>query len=95
MAAVGLGGFVSPRGWVELANPASTKLSLKLFNINSCTGKISKKSDDDDDSGLKDFSEVGSVSAGSKNHENSGFLHHAMEFLLQGAGEFLDQFTFL
>jgi hypothetical protein len=33
MAAVGLGGFVSPRGWVELANPASTRLSLRQFNI--------------------------------------------------------------
>jgi hypothetical protein len=59
MAAVGLGGFVSPRGWVELANPASTKLSLKLFNINSCSRKISRKSEDDVDSELKDFSEVG------------------------------------
>jgi hypothetical protein len=61
MAAVGLGGFVSPRGWVELANPASTKLSLKLFNINNCSKKISRKSDDDNDSGLKDFSEVGEL----------------------------------
>jgi hypothetical protein len=61
MAAVGLGGFVSPRGWVELANPASTKLSLKLFNINSCSKKISRKSDDDSDSGLKDFSEIGEL----------------------------------
>ncbi len=59
MAAVGLGGFVSPRGWVELANPASTKLSLRLFNINNCSRKINHKAEGDTDSGLKDFSELG------------------------------------
>ncbi len=51
MAAVGLGGFVSPRSWVELANPASTRLSLRLFNINNCSRKISRKSEDDNDFG--------------------------------------------
>ncbi len=43
MACVGLGGFVSSRGWVELANPASTRLSLKHFNINSCSRRSSNK----------------------------------------------------
>jgi hypothetical protein len=32
MAATGLGGCVTARGWVELHNPASTNLSLKLFS---------------------------------------------------------------
>jgi hypothetical protein len=59
MAAVGLSGFVSPCGRVELANPASTRLSLRLFNINNGSRKISRKSEDDDNSGLKDFSELG------------------------------------
>jgi hypothetical protein len=36
MGAVGLAGYVSPRGWVEIHNPASSKLSIKLFNINNC-----------------------------------------------------------
>jgi hypothetical protein len=27
MASIGLGGFVSSRGWVELVNPASKRLS--------------------------------------------------------------------
>jgi hypothetical protein len=43
MAGVGLGGFVSSRGWVELANPASTKLSLKLFNIKTVPGGLQGK----------------------------------------------------
>jgi hypothetical protein len=59
MVAVGLGGFVSPRRWVELANPASTRLSLRLFNINNWSRKISRKPEDGIDSGLKDFSELG------------------------------------
>jgi hypothetical protein len=36
MGAVGLAGYISSRGWLEIHNPASTKLSIKLFNINNC-----------------------------------------------------------
>jgi hypothetical protein len=36
MGAVGLAGYISSKGWQELHNPASTKLSIKLFNINNC-----------------------------------------------------------
>jgi hypothetical protein len=56
MAAVGLGGFVSSRGWVELANPASTRLSLRHFNINCCSRRTSSKKTDSDDN---DFTELG------------------------------------
>jgi hypothetical protein len=59
MAAVGLGGFVSPRGWVELANPASTRLSLRQFNINNCARKTSSSKESDNDTNLPDFSEIG------------------------------------
>jgi hypothetical protein len=41
MTAVGLGGFVTAKGWLEIGNPASTKISLKLFNINNCTARAS------------------------------------------------------
>jgi hypothetical protein len=40
MATVGLGGCVTNRGWVEIHNPASTSLSLKMFssaNMGSAT----------------------------------------------------------
>ena len=40
MGSVGLGGFVSKKGWVELHDLGSDSLSLKLFNINSCGNKI-------------------------------------------------------
>ena len=59
MASVGLGGFVSPRGWVELANPASTKLSLRQFNINNCARKTSGSKSGDSEPNLPDFSELG------------------------------------
>ena len=41
LTAVGLGGFVTSRGWLEIGNPASTKISLKLFNINNCAARAS------------------------------------------------------
>jgi hypothetical protein len=36
MAAIGLGGCVTDKGWVELVNLASTRLSVKLFNVMNC-----------------------------------------------------------
>jgi hypothetical protein len=39
LGAVGLAGYVSARGWTELHNLASPKLSIKLFSINSCTAR--------------------------------------------------------
>jgi hypothetical protein len=35
LTAVGNGRFVTRKGWIELGNPASVKISLKLFNINN------------------------------------------------------------
>jgi hypothetical protein len=49
MNAVGLGGFVSSRGWVELANPSSTKLSVKMFSLNNCSAKLSNRKQDEED----------------------------------------------
>jgi hypothetical protein len=43
MGAVGLAGYVSSKGWCELHNMCSTKLSVKLFNINNCSSKLSIK----------------------------------------------------
>ena len=41
MACMGLAGYITPRGWIELANPASSKLSIRLFNINNITSRQS------------------------------------------------------
>jgi hypothetical protein len=58
MAAVGLGGFVTAKGWLEIANPASTRISVRLFNINNCTTRATKSSQQDNDE-LSDFAELG------------------------------------
>ena len=55
MGSVGMGGFVTSKGWVELHNPSSCKLSLRLFSINNCASKAgsaargSSKTDEDVD----------------------------------------------
>ncbi len=58
LAAVGLGGFVTPKGWVELAKPSSTKISLKLFSLNNCSSKVSSCKSPSDEA-LPDFLEIG------------------------------------
>jgi hypothetical protein len=37
MAAVGLAGYITPRGWLEAHNPSSSKMSIRLFNVNNIT----------------------------------------------------------
>jgi len=41
LTSVGMGGFVTSKGWIELANPASTKMALRLFNINNVGSRTS------------------------------------------------------
>ena len=41
MGAVGLAGYVLAEGWVHIANPASPKLSVKMFNISNMTARPS------------------------------------------------------
>jgi hypothetical protein len=36
MRCIGLGGFVTAKGWVELAKPSFAKTPMKCFNINNC-----------------------------------------------------------
>jgi len=53
MAAVGLAGYVTSRGWIEIHNPGSASLSLRLFNIVNmacrvaASKRISLNNDDD------------------------------------------------
>jgi len=59
MGALGMGGFITSRGWVEIHNPGSTKLALKMFSINNCAAKASskngEKTDGDDIAELGEF----------------------------------------
>ena len=44
MGSIGLAGFVSKRGWCELHQPGSDAISLKMFNINACSSRVSTSS---------------------------------------------------
>jgi hypothetical protein len=57
MGAVGLAGYVSAKGWAEIANPASTKLSIRMFNINSCGTRAASKKMAEPDEDFLDVSE--------------------------------------
>ena len=58
MGAVGLAGYVSAKGWSELHNMSSSKLSVRMFNINSASPRGgSKKSSTDDEEEMLDLAE--------------------------------------
>ena len=57
MTSVGMGGFVTPRGWLEIGNMSSTKLKISLFNINNAAKSSSSKNSDDDGHEMKDIAE--------------------------------------
>ncbi len=50
MTSIGMGGFVTPKGWMEIGNMASTKLRVSMFNINNAAKSSSSKTGDSDDS---------------------------------------------
>jgi len=53
--AVGMGGYVTARGWLELGTSGSSKLKVGLFNINNAAK--SGKSADDDSTDMKSVGE--------------------------------------
>jgi hypothetical protein len=60
MYAVGLGSFVTSKGWVALHNPLSSKLALKLFSINNCNARVGHASNaKQGDQGTEDINELG------------------------------------
>ena len=61
MGAVGMGGFVTNKGWCELANPSSSKISIRMFSINNCGAKMSqgKGGTSSKDGDLDDIVELG------------------------------------
>ena len=48
MTSIGMGDFVTPRGWMEIGNMASTKLRVSLFNINNAAKSSSKTGESDE-----------------------------------------------
>jgi hypothetical protein len=59
MKSIGLGGFMSWCGWIELHDVGSDSLSLKLFNINSCGNKVGSSSKTDTSDEFKEMTDLG------------------------------------
>ena len=57
--AVGCGGCVTPKGWLEIHNPASQELKLKLFHMPNMGGTTSKKQEGE--SGGESLKEIGDL----------------------------------
>jgi hypothetical protein len=59
MAAVGMGGFVTQRGWYEMGTYGSSKIKVSQFNINNAARSGSSKSSDSEESAeMKDVPEL-------------------------------------
>ena len=57
MTSIGMGGFVTPKGWMEIGNMASTKLQVSLFNINNAAKSSSSKNGDSEEVEMKSIDE--------------------------------------
>ena len=57
MGSIGLGGCVSAKGWVEIHDPASASLSIRMFSMGSCVSRGVKSASDDDFPEMSDLSE--------------------------------------
>ena len=59
MGAVGMAGHVSPRGWQELHNPQSSRISIRQFSINNCGSRAASKSASSKDEFSEDIIDLG------------------------------------
>jgi hypothetical protein len=59
LGSVGMGGLVTSRGWVELHNPSSSKISLRMFSINNCGARAGSSKMEAKDGDLTDIVELG------------------------------------
>jgi len=59
MAAIGLAGHVTNKGWVELHNPGSSNLTLKLFSINNCTARTARAANTTESDNMEEIIELG------------------------------------
>ena len=57
MGSIGLGGCVSAKGWVEIHDPASATLSIRMFSMGNCVSRGTRTASDDDFPEMSDLSE--------------------------------------
>ena len=59
--AVGCGGCVTPKGWLEIHNPASQELKLKLFHMPNMGGSGAAAKKQEGESGGDSLKEIGDL----------------------------------
>jgi hypothetical protein len=59
MGACGLAGVVTPKGWYEMANPASCKMALRQFSINNCGARTASGRNLDRSDEMGNIAEMG------------------------------------
>jgi hypothetical protein len=88
MASIGLGGQTTSKGWLELANPSSTKMSIKAFSINNCGIKASGSSGKDTKEDLE-FLEVAEFTVALRNIRCAMHLVHPWNMSIVALENFL------
>ncbi len=58
MEAVGMAGVVTAKGWIEIHNPASSRISIRQFNINNCGSRIGGSSQENQEPDIADLGEL-------------------------------------
>jgi hypothetical protein len=53
MSSVGMGGFVTSKGWLELGTQGSSKLKVEQFNLNNAAKSSTSKVSEGEDSEMK------------------------------------------
>jgi hypothetical protein len=57
MSSVGMGGFVTSKGWLELGTQGTSKLKVEYFNLNNAAKSSTSKVTEGEDREMKDVSE--------------------------------------
>jgi hypothetical protein len=88
MASVGLGGQTTSKGWLEIANPSSTRMSIRAFNINNCGIKSSGSSGKDTKEDLE-FLEVAEFTVALRNIRVAMHMVHPWNMSIVALENFL------
>lgn len=96
MGSVGLGGCVTPKGWLDLHDPGSTDLSLKLFTMNNCGNKTagSKTDSAQRSSEWEEISEIGEFKVAMRTLRTAMSFVHPWNFSIAAIDGFLHQSNF-
>jgi hypothetical protein len=95
MSAVGLAGFVTGKGWVELHNSLSSKLALKLFSINNCSSKTSTSSSSEHgNKSNDDIHELGELKLALRTMRTVASFVHPWNYSFQAIEGFMHQTQF-